>query len=321
MKERHVQWVERIANYTMFVVSAVLSISLFQQLSHEIIFKIIFIALAIVFEIVKLLMLIKFKTLLSKGIKMGNVIVYFIVYLAMALVSLTASAAFILVTSVQQSKIVAINSMGREAFISQIESIDTEINTLQTRLANLPIDHDTSTLRFSARIEVLQKQKNDIIKQINAISSNTSAQEIETDNAFDLLGRAVKMDGVTALTIFLIFLSLVLEVCIAITAEVVQDEGNSKATIEAYKESKYDLLAYSNVLLDVRLGNTRLNSDEVIATKLGFDVEKCKKYRNMLKGIQYKGAPILMSKKGSSYATVSKQNFLAIVAARADLSA
>lgn len=320
----------KIAHWILVALSMGLSINLFIQFSDNPWIQPLFGLMGLSTEIIKLYVLIEAKSdFLSRiRVRLISATAKFSVYLALAAVSAVASLGFTLLSLEQQSFAQAtdVDNIERRSIRSEIEEVEEQIRTNMNRYEELPSDWVTVSQQYMDRVEDLRERRDTLIQRLREFETEESGGA--TEDMFVLLGEMVGLDGRSTMFNMMLFLVVLLELTIALTAgnvdrkkkeepesvpqgeEPRQSEStedpqvNTEAQIENLvhqaipsEDALERFISYIDCLFDEGDG-ARLASDRKVSEKSGISLEECSTFRQILQTTTYKGRPMISSMPG-----------------------
>ncbi len=249
---------------------------------------------------------------------------YLAVYLMLTIISLTASLSFILLTiegkqeSIENESIVIQVYDEQERLMSDVLNSISEgvkANTAEKLKMNqkngVYIDGQTkidnsSEDTLTTITELFKIQEETAINKQNAL--NNKETKNSTKDAFELLGNFLGgVGGDTIMLILLLALSVILDLCLFITAPGVVFNIDPKK----YNKSEV-MFKYIDALLDA--SGTRINSDKVISENTNISLDQCKLFRHHLLNTEYNGKPLIISRQGGTSKNFSAKQMKDIIA-------
>lgn len=317
---------KEVAHIILFVVSVTFSVNLFWHLSSFIVWSILWAALAVVFEYMKVqsFMYAKYYFRLVSWRRLSSLfiaIIIFSMYLAMAVISGLATWGFAKVSIAQQSSIVSQTNIKSDLSKDRLEVIDDELAILQEametaneekkKMNSYAGSYQTGQSMMTEDILEISNRRNELLDKRSQIALELSEEaegiEIKADDIFTLIGNTprIDMDGETVK--FLLFLAIVvlLEVVLCLTS----GEVGTKTTMDTMRYE--NLKRYITALFNTTAN--RLNSDKKIVEMTGMQLGDCKKYRKYLTSKSFGGTPLITYGRGYSKSEFTKDELLSII--------
>jgi len=214
VKDKSLEILRRISHNTLVLVSIIMTVTLFYQISSDTIGRWVYVAFGVGLEFLKLYLLVDSKKkIIYKKIVSGGAI--FFVYILLALLSAVASLGYAVNSLENQSFFSVYSNISQDTILSDIQSIDTEIANKIRMQSELPGTWITASQRLGEDIEALRARRIELIGLLELEDDRV----LETRDTFTLIGEVFSIDGRMVLLWILTFLILVLELAIMITSE------------------------------------------------------------------------------------------------------
>lgn len=302
-----------IANLVLFSISAMLSVNLFINFSKTLWIQGLLGAMALSIETVKLYSFIlakaSFKEFLSRPAFWSKSwiagIFQFIFYLVLTLISIVASLGFIRVEIEGQSFQARTLNIDQDVIMADLKLIDREINNKLRQQEELGGDYVTASGKLTDQIKNIRAQREELLLKLKT-AQQTNEHKVVSSDMFFLLGDLINWSEKQTMFWLMLMLSILLEVCIAVTSgTVVQRKFQSIG-----KENRSKLISYINYLVGE---GARLNSDQYISKETQIPPHECYRYRKLLNSISFRGKNLIDIRQGGSKANYSKENIIKIV--------
>ncbi len=227
------------------VASGYLSANMFHELAGtQLVSRILLVVVGLSLETVKVFALLRIEYLVSQGVKFfkgigqGQFRTSILIYTALALLSLTASFGFILVTVDQQVQVSRVTFVGvTENIDFQIENLEDslifltpQIESMQNQMAGLPADYITAAQRLNETITELQEERVNLISDITLLKTERSRVIRETNASaetnvygmFFLLGDPFGLTETQVMYILLALASILIEAGMIFTSPTIK---------------------------------------------------------------------------------------------------
>jgi uracil-DNA glycosylase family 4 len=217
---------KRVIHFLLAVLSIVFSVILFVQFSNHFWGRLIFGTSATIVELFKIYSLIQMKTMFVAGLKQNGKMFlvcfgFFIIYTGLTAFSIVATLGYNLNTIQGQSFYAVVRNIETESAIRDIERIDDEIDTKLRQQSELPFDYVTASDRYTKQIEELRQIRR------NLETSIANAEKVQDSaDTFSMLGELIRISGERVLFILLFGLSIIFEIGIAVTGDVITEKKN-----------------------------------------------------------------------------------------------
>jgi len=320
MKEATVNIFRKVSHVILVILSMALSINLFIQFSDQRFIQILFGAMAFSFELIKLYILMLAKENFHISSIKSDIVatIQFTVYLGLAIMSIVASLGFALVSIEEQS----LSSVARtevsnfrvDQLKNKLESNNKQIEIIQQNASNLEFSAVERNAEANRQVLEIQALNEEIVNQIEELREEKASEaeeniKLTSADMFSLLGESVNLSGKDTMFYMMLILVFFLELAIAITSGSIKKEFS--INISGDSEIK---IAFNYI--DALFSNekdTRLLSDKRITALTGIPIESCKKFREALQSITYKGKSLISSVPGSTKPNFSKENIKKII--------
>lgn len=304
MKFENFQLERKIAHILLFIVSVTFTLFLFIQFGTALHEKLLWGAVGISLEIIKLYIFMlskknfKERKVFAGGFKM-------LIYMSIAFVSMVASLGFALTTIQGQSFEAQFSNLNYDSKISELEFIESEIQTKIRQQSELPGDYVTASDRFTQQISELRTQREELLQEISALQEEVANRQTDTNDVFSLIGNTIGFDGQDTLYYLMLIMIIALELCLVLTA----GEIEVKLDINASKATR--IIEYVESMMDVT--GARMKTNDKISTETGIPLNECQMYRDKLQEMKYKGTPLIEARQGGTKANFTKDSILKIV--------
>ena len=207
----------------------------------------------------------------------------------------------------------ATNSIGFQAEqkLSDIESLNRQIESALTRQEGKESDWQSLSERGNAELTALREEKDKLTREYEDIlrRQGEAQQESYTTDSMDvftLMGSRVNLTGEDTMLYLMMVLIILLEVCLALTAGEIKPEEKNPNHIR-----RTNLMRYVESLMAVK--GVRLKSDKRISSESGIPEVECRRYREILQNVNHNGTPLITTVQGSSRANFSQEEMKQIL--------
>ena len=231
LKQFHI--FKEITHVLLVLLSMVFSVILFSQFSDTFFSLGVYVVLGVALEMFKIFLLVEAKFYLFKmNWHIITAIILFLIYFSLATISGIATMGFNLNTINSQSFSAGIANIETDTLLFDIEAINQEIQTKIRQQSELPTDYVTASDRYTRQIQELRAEREALLSRIE-----TGRRQTVSQDTFTLLGQEVGLSGERTLYIILAFLTVILEIGIAVTS------GNLKKSEREPKDEQEDDMA------------------------------------------------------------------------------
>lgn len=312
MKEKTIHVFKNVSHIILIIISVALSVNLFIQFSNYWYIKILLGAMAISLETIKIYILLTAKYKISLKTKFDIFIgsIEFLVFLALAIVSMIASLGFTFVSIEEQSlqfvKTQQSSNFQIDMLIREIESNNRQIEIIQENASGLEFSAVERGAEANRQVLEIQEKNRILIQEVEQFREQRQQEDprLSSVEMFNLLGDSIGISGRQTMLYMMFALVFLLELALAITS------GNIKPD-NIFREHRFEVNAYIDALLDVN--GKRLNNDETISNKTGIPINNCKRYRELLLKSHYNNIPLIESGRGGTKANFTPSQIKKII--------
>ena len=335
MKRKSFLHLRFFSNIGFNIISMALSVNFMISIPQTIFEKVLYSLFAASLEFAKIYLAIFVKDLVSQFEniqdriirlkRIGLLSIIFLAYFGSAAFSAVCSVGYVMFTISKQSEFAKTeifqNNFEETQITNRLSEISKEISLIQDQMARNLEGYGTANKLFVDAIARLQAEREklsaDYVLLIHESDSTSNEPEpVATDTIFSELGKLFNpvLSGRDVLLRIMLALTILLEVFIFITIEKPVDNNKSilaedRILIKKYIEKMFD---------GVSVGR-RLRSDYVISREIGVTFDECRRYRDFISKLSWKGTPLLVKTKTSTSSNFSQESLEKIVMFNLDL--